>query len=623
MKALPLFSICVFSCFIQKIQAQENKKLDSLIKTYQSQRDNKEKVHTLESLFHETIGNDDQENANKYARWALALSKKLNYLEGEGRAEQNLGHFYGVLKHPDSFALHYENATAIFSQLNDKKEVFNSLHRWSRFENLEGNFDKALELSKKSLTLAKDLKNGSILSDAFQRRASIYLDNGNYKLATETLLKASKALDTINPKDFIKQAIIIVGIARTQLLRENYNAAIPSLFEGLKIFKKKDDVLWQSITMLEIGSAYYGLKNWESALENYTHSLKLGRELKRDDIVDANLVNIAAIHIEKKEFDKALQYLFESNKISQRKVAVNNQIVTYNDIATAYLGKKDYDSAIVNYSAAIHLADSIKSIDKLSDAYRERSGTYEKMQNFRKALEDHKKFQLLRDSIFNTTKSQQIEELLAKYETEKKEQEIALQKKEIETLEQKAEITNLQRILFGTGLVLSLGILGIGFYGFRQKIKRSKAEKEKVDAELAFKKKELTTHALHLAKKNEVLESVKQKAKELKLGEKSPGYTQLIKTINFDQQNDKNWENFTQYFEQVHKDFASKVKAKYPEVTKNELRFMALLKMNMSSKEIATILNITSDGVKKVRQRLRKKMNLQPQDSLENIVMDI
>ena len=153
---------------------------------------------------------------------------------------------------------------------------------------------------------------------------------------------------------------------------------------------------------------------------------------------------------------------------------------------------------------------------------------------------------------------------------------------------------------------------------------RSKAERKILDDELAYKKKELTTHALHLAKKNEVLENLKQKAKELKKSENgSRGYQQLIQTINFDQQDDKNWENFTQYFEQVHKNFSTLVKERYPEVTKNELRFMALLKMNMSSKEIATILNISSDGVKKARQRLRKKMNLRPEDSLENEVLAI
>jgi len=239
------------------------------------------------------------------------------------------------------------------------------------------------------------------------------------------------------------------------------------------------------------------------------------------------------------------------------------------------------------------------------------------------ALLDQEKYIEIKDSIFNLEKTRQIEELRTIHETEKKEQQIALQEKEIVTLEQEAEINYQQRLLLGGGMTLSILALGFGFYGFRQKTKRNRLEREKIEADLEYKKKELTTHALHLAKKNEVLENVKLRAKALKAKNDTKGYQELIKTINFDQQDDKNWESFTQYFEQVHKNFALDVQERYPDVTKNELRFMALLKMNMSSKEIATILNISPDGIKKARQRLRKKMALTPDDSLENTVLAI
>ena len=127
-----------------------------------------------------------------------------------------------------------------------------------------------------------------------------------------------------------------------------------------------------------------------------------------------------------------------------------------------------------------------------------------------------------------------------------------------------------------------------------------------------------------LPKKNKVLEGLKEKAEALKKTENNRnGYQQLIQTINFDLQDDNNWDNFTRYFEQVHRDINSNVKNKYPKVTSNELRLMALLKMNLTSKEIANILNISQDGIKKARQRLRKKLQLSPQDSLSDTVISI
>ena len=60
--------------------------------------------------------------------------------------------------------------------------------------------------------------------------------------------------------------------------------------------------------------------------------------------------------------------------------------------------------------------------------------------------------------------------------------------------------------------------------------------------------------------------------------------------------------------QQVHKNFESDVKSRYPEVTSNDLRLMSLMRMNLSSKEIASLLNVSQEGVKKARYRLRKKM---------------
>ncbi|MDX1769454.1 MAG: LuxR C-terminal-related transcriptional regulator, partial [Arenibacter troitsensis] len=182
----------------------------------------------------------------------------------------------------------------------------------------------------------------------------------------------------------------------------------------------------------------------------------------------------------------------------------------------------------------------------------------------------------------------------------------------------------LQNTLLIVGIIALISLFGLLYYGIRQKMKRNKVLKEKIAAELEFKKKELTIHAFNLARKNETLENLKLKAQELKEKENSDaGYNQLIRSINFDLQDDNNWENFSRYFEEVHKDFNKNIKTKYPEVSSNELRLLALLKMNLSSKEIASILNISAEGIKKARYRLRKKLNLTTEDSLQDLILSL
>ncbi len=615
-KKIFLFFLILVPFFIS---SQNEKKIDSLLLVYKNQSNSIEKVNTSEAIFIETR-RSNPELALEYLHNGLSISNQITYLEGSALAYKNLGHYYVNYHNLDSLRFYFDKSASLFEKTKNKKKHFGVLHAWNRAENLEGNFKTALELSNESLIIANELQNGLMLSDAHQQQSLIHLDQGNYKSALEQLIIASKNLDTLTDKKPIKAAIIQVGIGRTETLRNNYLEAIPYLEKGITIFENLNHKKWLAISYMELGNTYYDLKNYDKALLNYNKGLKISREKKWNKFIAPYLENIGAIYLDKKEYDKALEYFFNSNKVSSKHGSVNNQIIYLNDIASAYLGKKDYPKALNYYNRAIQLADSIGSLDNLSDNYKERAEAYESSGNYKNAVSDYKKHLTLNDSLFNIAKTKQIEALKAQYETEKKEQQILIQKKEIELLKKQEENNNLHRLLLGIGFLLSL----IGFYAVRQKLKRNKLEKEKVDIELAFKKKELTTHALHLAKKNEVLEGLKQKAKEFNSSENNQnGYQQLIRTINFDLKDDNNWENFSKYFQEVHKDFNSNVKQKFPEVTPNELRLMSLLKMNLTSKEIANILNISQEGIKKARYRLRKKLGIATEDSLLELVINL
>jgi tetratricopeptide (TPR) repeat protein/DNA-binding CsgD family transcriptional regulator len=597
--------------------SQNTKNLDSLLLVYKNQSVGIKKINTAENIFI----NSRQTNpklALEYLHKGVSLSKDLNFQDGLDQSYTNLGLYYVNYHNLDSLRFYFSKAKKSCLRNDNKMLLFKVLYRWAKAENLEGNFEKALDLNNNSIKIAYELQNGLKLSDAHQQKATIFLDNGNYNNALRELILASKALDTLEKKSPLKEAIIKVGVGRTETLRNNYLEAIPNLEDGISIFENIGHEKWLAISYMELGNTYYSLKDYDNALLYYNKGLEISKDNKWNYFIAPYLENIGAVYLDTEKYDKALNNFFASNKISSKHGSINNQIIFFNDIASAYFGKKDYNNALKNYNKAIQIADSIGSLDNLSDNYKERAEVFEAIHNYKKATLDYKKHILLNDSIFDIAKTKQIDELKTQYETEKKEQQIILQNKEIDLLKQKEKNNNLQRLLLGIGLLLSI----IGIYAVRQKLKRNKLEKEKLDNELAFKKKELTTHALHLAKKNEVLEGLKQKAKEFNASDNSQnGYQQLIRTINFDLKDDNNWENFTKYFQEVHKDFNSVVKQKFPEVTPNELRLMSLLKMNLSSKEIANILNISPAGIKKARYRLRKKLNINTDDSLQDLVL--
>ncbi len=623
-KILTLF-VFFFLCISFCSWGQEKREVDSLLKAFETLPERIEKVETSERLFRAFI-QKEQKKAFYYAEQQLEIAKKIDYTTGEGIAYKSMAYYYRLAPNADSARVYFKKSIKTLEKIGDAENLWDAVYQRSIFENLEGNYTIAYELAHYSSEIAMDLKDGEKLTESVKYKAVTHLDKGNFKAATELAILAAKIADTLNPPNPLKKAGTMVCLARIDIVQGNYEAALKPLQDALVIFIEEKDERWQATTLMEMGNLNWYIEEYDTAFINYKQSLKISKKIGNKEFVAMNLSNIGLLNQSLGNYNLALEAYFEALELEQQGGAIsniNNNIIGLNNIATVYASKKEYQNAITYFSKAIKKSDSIKSVDIIRDGYYGRSRAYENIGDFKNALADQRSYQLATDSVFNTTKSRQIEELKTKYESEKKEQQLALQDKEITVLEQEAKISNQQKILLGGGLALSILTLGFGYYGFRQRTKKNKLEKEKVEADLEFKKKELTTHALHLAKKNEVLENVKIKAKDLKLQGDAKGYQELIKTINFDQQDDKNWESFTQYFEQVHTDFAANVQKRYPDVTKNELRFMALLKMNMSSKEIATILNISPDGIKKARQRLRKKMSLTPDISLENTVLAI
>lgn len=84
-----------------------------------------------------------------------------------------------------------------------------------------------------------------------------------------------------------------------------------------------------------------------------------------------------------------------------------------------------------------------------------------------------------------------------------------------------------------------------------------------------------------------------------------------------------NWELFKQNFDCLEEHFFTTLSDKYPDLTTSDLKFCALLRLNMSTKEIASALNLTTRGVESARYRLRKKFSLEPTDSLTTFIHKI
>ena len=158
----------------------------------------------------------------------------------------------------------------------------------------------------------------------------------------------------------------------------------------------------------------------------------------------------------------------------------------------------------------------------------------------------------------------------------------------------------------------------------RKKLKSKKKivqiNNEKLRIDIAGKNRELAISTMSIIKKNEFLKSIKDQLKEV---ENTPEVKSVIKTINRNINNSDDWKFFEEAFNNADKDFLKKVKGAHPELTPNDLKLCAYLKLNLSSKEIAPLLNISVRSVEVKRYRLRKKMALPHDSGLSEYILNL
>lgn len=154
-----------------------------------------------------------------------------------------------------------------------------------------------------------------------------------------------------------------------------------------------------------------------------------------------------------------------------------------------------------------------------------------------------------------------------------------------------------------------------------------KLKNEQLQADLESKSRELTNSAMNIVYKNELLQKIKDEiysfrdANGKKLG--ADQLRRIDKVIDEGLNDERDWNVFEKSFNETHENFFKKLKARYPELVPNDLKLCAYLRMNMSSKEIASLLNISLRGVEIRRYRLRRKLDLEHDKNLAEFFMQL
>lgn len=164
-------------------------------------------------------------------------------------------------------------------------------------------------------------------------------------------------------------------------------------------------------------------------------------------------------------------------------------------------------------------------------------------------------------------------------------------------------------------ILSSLGVIFSGLYFWSKRREAAANRKilqlqnEKLATEIEAKNSKLMFSSVQMAHKNEILTELKKNLIELK-NDPERNFRSLIRKLDHELKNEDYWKEFNLYFNEVDQKFLDEIVKKHPKLTKNDLRMCSLLRMNLSTKEIASLLNISVRAVEQSRYRLKKRLDL-------------
>ncbi|MBJ7880124.1 hypothetical protein [Gelidibacter salicanalis] len=464
-------------------------------------------------------------------------------------------------------------------------------------------------------------------------------------------------------------------LEKSMVLENNakYAQSYDALWSALILIDNTDDARQKSVIYYRLGRIYSYYKRERESIKYLKKALELQKELvKNSDLKPSDLVpyyySIAVTNreLERKELTKVYldsSYLYYSNdnKIlpyeylefeKANLLALNNEnqkaieimdsiypwfkeneptylVLFYKYLGDVYLNLSLLDESEGYYLKSLKVSEYNKShIDFTPLVYEKLTQIYVKKNDYKSAFESQGKAKELDSKYFDARGSinQSLLEIRNDYLVEKDRQEKLIQHQYLKQLEQEDKINKLQLIIL-LGSIVFITIIGFAYFKYlrsRHKIEKEliarnkELEIQKQRELIEMKNKELASSALQLIEKDEFLKDLKSKIRvgsdKIKIHE----INKVLRTVSSG--NNNNWEEFKLRFIDVNKEFYDKVYEKYPNLSQGDQKICALIKLNLSSKDMARLLGISVESVHTSRHRIRKKMDLARSVNLEDFI---
>ncbi|CAM1344874.1 tetratricopeptide repeat protein [Tenacibaculum amylolyticum] len=442
----------------------------------------------------------------------------------------------------------------------------------------------------------------------------------SYDKALAYYLKALKYFEKVKDTSKIGDVYHNMGLVfRYQRLHKK---AITNYKKAIALKKKVKDTFGIGAGYNMLGVSYRQNNQLDSALISYEKAEYLFRAINNKEAVHGVYGNLGALYGFQRKFDISLPLKFK-NLAYYKSIGKQLSIcVEYFNISNDYKRMKNYELSYVYADSSLQVALKQDFKERISKAYLRKSFLSGKLGNYKNAYNFYRKFNRYSDSIFNIENAKKLQELELQYKFDKEKSALELQNK--------AEASKKQ--LYLVLLILaSISIILIGFLlrsNYLQKIRLTQMEfeqeQEKLNKTLLTKENEIkqliADNTMRLKFKEELIQSIKKELVQEESIQTKNKLNSLITQLQLQITTEKRRDGLQQKINEINENFDTTLKEKFPELTKGEREVCALLRLDLSIKEIMVVRNVTIDSVKSMRRRIRKKMNIPVEFTIEDYI---
>ena len=548
------------------------------------------------------------------------------------------------------------------SAKNDSAKIY--LHQDISNYFMASNLDSALRYAELGLEVAQEADYPPGIMEMHLQVAYVLLTSGDIAGA-EAPLKA--ILEVARKYDSLPQQVVPLRVlGNIAFTLGEYPDALSYFNEGLAVAIEVEN--HQAVVELYSNLGHVHLQSGENdlAYPQFVLSREYAEQHGVTSMIPNSLSNMSLIEKRNGNHDKSYKFALQIIELRDSiPESVNFIPAAYDHIATHFNIIEQYDSALFYFDRMLESLDNVDksyygptvvdeirayrgigsalikleqysraesflkiAMDKAIDAqFREQesvlanllSVVYENTNRPEMALRYFKTYKSISDSLFGEKKVRELTEVRMEYEFSEKLKEQELEQAKKEVTQKRKENLYVIIIIAAVGLIIIITLL---YRLQHSRRKTAEAIQEKTRLDLDFKNQELTSNVLSMLKKNELLISISDNLKKAIYGSKSiqkDKLKEIIKEIEISSK-EIGWEEFELRFTEVHADFYNRLTSRFPNLSNNEKRLCAFIRLNMSTKDISAITFQSYHSIVQARSRMRKKMELEDNDSLTELL---